>query len=221
MKGHTMKHIVAILCILTLTIGIASAQDQTAKGKAGDKALLFSLNGLSNLGAGNFQGGLGFRYHFTSSMAGRVALGFGMTSVTDKAPTGSSTAVDEKTTDMSFGVAPGLEYYIVHTNSVNGYIGAEVFFRMTSKTVEGVGNVANTKTEVSESTFGAAALIGAEWFPWTGIGLSAEYHLHFSTTTGTSKSTIGSTTTESDAPTETMIGLGSANSANFTLSIYL
>ena len=216
-----MKKFLSVLCILTFAFGIASAQDQTAKGKAGDKALLFSLSGLSSLGAGDFQGGLGMRYHFTNTMAGRFGLGFGMTSTTDKVPTGSTTGVDEKTTDMTFSIAPGLEYYIVHTNSVSGFIGAEILFVMGSKTVEGVSHVANTKNEVSTSTFGASAFIGAEWFPWEGIGLSAEYHLHFTTSSGKTKVTSGNVTTETDAPSVTEIMLGSMNSAAFTLSIYM
>jgi hypothetical protein len=221
MKGSTMKHLITVLCILSLATGMATAQDQTAKGKAGDKALLFSLNGLANLGAGNFQGGFGMRYHFTGTMAGRIGLGFGQSSVTDKAPSGTTSAVDEKTTDMSFSISPGLEYYIVHTKSVSGFIGAEIFYKMTSKTVEGVNNVANTKNEVTGNTFGAAAFIGAEWFPWEGIGLSAEYHLHFATSSGKTTITTASSTSETDAPSTTEIGLGSMNSTSFTLSIYL
>ena len=93
---------------------------------------------------------------------------------------------------------------------------------MNSETVEGINNVANTKNEVTGSTFGASAFIGAEWFPWTGIGLSAEYHLHFATTSGTTKTTLANgTTSETDAPSETSIGLGSMNSVAFTLAIYL
>jgi outer membrane protein W len=216
-----MKHSIAILCIVALTTGMAVAQESTVKGtKAGDKALLFTLKGLSTLGAGDFGGGCGFRYHFTGNMAVRLGLGFGMNSSTEKAAAGTA-GVDDKTTETSFSFAPALEYYIVHTSSVSGYLGVEAFFSMDSKTHEGIGHVDGVKTENSSSTVGAALLLGAEWFPWTGIGLGAEYHLHFMTSSGTSKATTNNVTVETDLPSETMIGLGSANSAAFTLSIYL
>ncbi len=213
-----MKKLITIALVLLLVPFLLQAQDASSKRSAGDKALLFSLNGLGNLGAGNYMGGVGFKYYFSNTMALRASLGFGSSSETKKAP--SSSQADEKTTDMAFSIAPGIVVDLVHNSAVVGYVGGQIMYTMSSNTVENPNYVKDTKTEVTGNTFGAGVFLGAEWYPWNNVSLSAEYLLGFSTTSGKNKVTIGSTTTETDAPSSTDIALGSANSASFTVSFY-
>lgn len=213
-----MKKLFTLALVIFLVPFLLQAQDASSKRSAGDKALLFSLSGLGNLGAGNYMGGVGFKYYFSNNLALRAGLGFANSSETKKAPT--SAGADEKTTDMAFSIAPGIVYELARTGAVVGYVGGQIMYTMSSNTVENPNHVKDTKTEVTGSTFGAGVFMGAEWYPWNNVSLSAEYLLGFSSTTGKNKTTIGSTTTETDAPSSTVIGLGSANSASFTLSFY-
>lgn len=217
-----MKQIFIIALIAIILTGISTAQDVKPKGAEGDKALLFTLKGLNNLGAGDFMGGFGFRYHFASNLSVRVGLGFSSSSETTKRPTGMTTGADQKESSFGFSVSPGIEFWLMKNGPVTAFVGAQVGFSSSSSTVENYNFVANTKTETTGSGFGGGAMMGVQWFPWSNIGLGAEYALSFSTSSGKVKNTpVSGQTTETDLPSTTTISLGSMNSASFTLSIYM
>lgn len=211
---------ITVLLVLVLSTGMILAQDTKPMGRSGDKALLFSLNGLSNLGAGDFNGGVGMRLHLTDQMAVRVGLGFMNESETTKYQ-GTGTGADIKESSMQFSIAPGLQYYMMKNGPVSGYVGGQILFASTSSTLENINFVSGNKDETSETVFGAGVFLGVEWFPWNSISLSAEYQLSFMTSSGTMKVTRSGQTTETDAPDVTSIGLASSNKAAFTLSIFM
>jgi hypothetical protein len=227
-----MNRLVAVLLVLALVCGPVLA-GETVKPitKAGSKALLFDLGGLAALSAGNYQGGLGFKYYISSGFAVRAALGFGSSSETTKNP---STVVplpanqlgESKLTDMAFTIAPGIQYNLVTTNAVVAYAGAQISY--TSRNQErtgnnaglGVGFVKDNSYKTSSSIFGAAAFIGVEWFPWDNISFAGEYRFGFSSSSGKSESSSTAGSASQDAPSSTEFGISSANGANLTLAVY-
>ena len=122
-------------------------------------------------------------------------------------------------------------YFNASTPRVRPYLGAGVrFITQSSDTKPAVATAAPNGTLVETKngtagdglTFGAAAILGAEFFIWPAISLSAEYQLNlFSQTSGadvvtTIKGAPSSVTTK-QASTTTILGFGSAGA---TLHIY-
>ena len=208
-----MKRVLAVLVAAAVAAPMALAQ----KTKQGDKAWLFTLSGLSNLGVGGYNGGVGLLYYLSNDLGLTVGLGFGTANKTTKAPAGSGGA-DQKESQLQLTFSPGLRFNIASSGPVVGYAGVGVFVGIGSQTVENPNYVSGNKVETSSTSFGAGVTIGAEWFAWSNVSLGASYSLSFSTSSGKTKTTTGGTTTEQDAPSQTVIT--TSPSGAFTLSIY-
>jgi len=200
--------LLAVLCLATF----AFAGDATPKSKAGDKAWLFSFNGLSTLGAGSYGGGVGAKYYFQDDMALRFGLGFNYGGSTVKGTGGNP---DVKSSNTSFSLMPALTYTFASAGSVSSYVGGQVGLSMTSNTS---GDDGTNKVVTSTTSFGIGALAGFEWFCYDGISLGAEYSLMFSTGSGKTETTTSGGTVSVDAPTTTSFGI--QNAGNLTLSVY-
>lgn len=224
-----MKKLFPALILLLLVSVAARAQDNTAKHKAGSMGVIFSLNGLAHLGADNvgglasdtISGGFGLKYFISPMLAIRAAVGFQSHATTVKPYSTSTSLVDMKSTIFGFAIRPGIEYHIVSAGPVSGYLGAEVIFGMKNSTTEGINHAPNTKLEESVTAFGGGAFMGAEWHPWSGVSLGAEYHLQFTNSNYKTKMTSSAQTTEYDSPTVTNIALKSASSGNVYISFWL
>jgi opacity protein-like surface antigen len=216
-----MKTLILLLCAACLIANIAIAgDDNTPKTKDGDKAWLFSLGGLSNLSAGNFDGGVGGKYYISEGNAVRLALGFGNSSTTIKYPGSTSGFSDEKVTGTSISVSPAYLHSVSTSGPVQAYFGFGASFAWGSLTDENPNFVNNNKDKISSTTFGVQGIAGVEWFAWSNVSFGAEYQLGYATTSGTVETTAGGTTTSHDTPTNNTFSLGSASSANLTLSVY-
>lgn len=225
-----MKKLLAVVLVLTVTLGTAVAADNSKPiTKAGSTALMFDLGGLANLSAGNYQGGLGIKYYISNGFAVRGALSFGMTSTTTKNPADpvpTTQLSESKLSSLSFTVAPGIQYNVATSAAVVAYVGAQVSFTMSSVEREGnangtgLGFTKDNKYKQSSSIFGAAAFVGVEWFAWDNISLAGEYRFGFSSSTGKEESSNATTSVTEDAPSTTSFGLGSGNAAALTLSVY-
>jgi opacity protein-like surface antigen len=207
-----MKRLVALLVVAGMAAVGASAQ----KTKQGDKAWLFTLSGLSDLGVSGYNGGVGLLYYLNDDLGLTVGLGFGTSSQTKKAPAGGG--ADEKTSSLNLTLSPGLRFNLASSGPVVGYAGVGILFGMQSETVENPEYVSGNKTETSGTVFGAAVTAGAEWFAWSNVSLGASYSLSFTTSSGKQKVTSGGSTTEQDAPSVTKIGIDPSGA--LTLSIY-
>lgn len=225
-----MKQLIAAVLVLTMACGTALAADNSKPvQKAGSTALMFDLGGLANLSAGNYQGGVGFKYYISNGFAVRAAVGFGMTSTTTKNPADPVPTTQEsesKLSGMNFSIAPGIQYNVATSAAVVAYVGAQISYTMGSQTRTGNANNFNVgfskdhEYKESTSTFGGAAFVGVEWFAWDNISFAGEYRFSFSTTSGKAETKNATTSESSDAPSSTSFGLGSANSANLTLCVY-
>jgi opacity protein-like surface antigen len=211
--GCTMKRVAVALLIAAVAGTSAWAQ----KTKAGDKAWLFTLSGLSDLGVGGYNGGLGLLYYLSDDLGLTVGLGFSTSSTTTKAPAGSGGA-DEKESSLGLTLSPGVRFNLASSGPIVGYAGVGVLVGISSKTTENPNHVSGNKVETSSTSIGAGVTVGAEWFAWSNVSLGASYSLAFTTSSGKTKTTSGGTTTEQDAPSTTTIA--TTPSGAFTLSIY-
>lgn len=161
----SMKKIAFILIAMVVLSSFALAGDDTSpKTKQGDKAWMFTFNGLSNLGAGNYMGGAGIKYYIQDNLALRGGVGFYTMSV--------SGATNNPT---NFGVNAGIEYVYSTLGATAAYVGAHVSF-LSEKPSPYLG-AGNTETA---STIGVAAVAGVNWFMWDNVSLQPEYQLGFS-----------------------------------------
>ncbi len=205
-----MYRLVAFFVMGLITISTTYANgDTTVRYKEGSTAMLFTLNGLGNLGADNYQGGIGANHYISNDIALRVGLGFGLNSSTVSQNDGTGEEVSKSST---IPVSPGIRFNLAHNRNIVMYTGGMVNLGLTngSSTVDGSETSSSSSTEI-----GAGVFAGAEFFPWENVALGLEYLLGFSTSSG-------STTTggvESNLPSNTDIEL-SLSTLQFTLSFY-
>lgn len=199
---------IAALCVLACTVSFAQGESMVRR-TAGSTAFLFTLNGLSNIGAGNFMGGVGLNHFLSDDLALRAGLGFGSSSETQKTPTDGKESVTSSTT---FNISPGVRFNLARNNNIAMYLGGQVMFGMTSGSTKFDGTETGS---TSGTSIGVGAFAGAEWFPWNNVSVGLEYGLGFSTTSGTKK--IGET--ETDEPSTTSINLG-LSTVQFVLALY-
>ena len=217
-----MKIVFILLCVVCLMANIAIAgDDNTPKTKEGDKAWLFSLGGLSDLSAGNFNGGVGGKYYVSDGNAVRLSLGFANSNTTIKY-TGpvDPTRADEKISGTAFSLVPAFLHSFTPNGPINAYLGIQAGFGWGSFTDENPGFVNNNKTKNSSTTFIVGGVAGVEWFAWSNVSFGAEYQLVYTNVSGTREVTIGGTTTSTDLPSTNAVTLGSSSSGNLTLSVY-
>jgi hypothetical protein len=229
-----MKRIMLTLLAVSVLCANVFASDTKPMTKQGDTALLFTLGGLSNLAAGNFQGGLGLKYFILRNVAIRLGLGFSSSSEKFKnpavGPLPPTVLGESKYTATTFSIAPGVVYDFATSGSVVAYVGGQVYFATTSREQDGTtsGNIPNPnpsytsgqKIKISTTDIGVGALVGVEWFAWDNISFGAEYGFGFLTNSGKTEVTAGNTTTSTDSPTFTTISLTSLSGGNLTLAVY-
>lgn len=155
-----MKKIgLALLAVVVLATFAFAGDDVTPKTKSGDKAWMFTFNGLSNLGAGNYNNGAGIKYYFQDNMAIRFGVSYSSSSVSGASNNPSS-----------YGVNAGLEYVFSTLGSTAAYFGGEVMY--------GSSKNAGTNWE-NASMFGVGAIAGVNWFVYNNVSLTPEYQLGF------------------------------------------
>lgn len=207
-----------------------------AMNSAGDKALLFQFNGLSNLGTGSYlsMGGvsvgsvslpyfnaIGAKYYFSDGFAGKGALLFGYNSETAKADAGGYS--DQKESSFGFGLEFGIQSDIIKSGSFLGYIGAGAGFAYITGTYEPSvpsppPTGTTTKHDASLTNFGVAGILGFEYFIFDRISLGAEYQFGVVFGSGTYETTRqGLATIKQDLPSLMSLGF---NTVSFKLAAY-
>ena len=222
-----MKRLLALVLVALFVVNVTYAGDIVLpKTKAGNKALLFTLGGLANLGAGTYGGGIGGKYYFADKWAGRLGIGFTTSTSTtnnpnDPVPAGESGERDE--TSTNFTITPGVLYTIAVTGPVNAYVGAQFLFVSGTTSEDGIGGNgfdSDSKLENSSTSFGGGLILGVEWFPWENVSFGAEYTFGVLSGSSESTSTVNGSSETSDGPTTTSIGTSAVNGANLTLSVF-
>lgn len=210
-----------LLALMILPVSLFAQQSAstsngpTPRSSAGDFALLFDLGGLAQLALNGFNAagvdtmnvgaGFGAKYFLANDLALRLGLAVGSTNATQPV----DSVNNDEFSVFRFAIAPGVVYNVAKTGAVAGYVGGQIAYGMSSSTRNPVSD-AEPDVEASTSSFSVAAIIGGEWFPWSGVSLSAEYQLGFGTSSAEEERTIeGQTPVRIELPTESSFGLGS------------
>lgn len=211
-----MKKLWILFAIFLLAFSNSFSKDDTGyKAKEGDQAVLFNLGGLSELKPNDFCGGLGYQYYFMNHLAFRFAVGLDFQkSDLEKPETGTKDYMSE---DLTFTLRPGIRYNIGTSSTVLGYIGSELIFSITKNVIEGEGFLDQKKEEKSNN-FGLGFFLGAEWFAFRNVSLSAEYS--FGINFGSGEETLTTPSGSETTKLPSTIGAGLHSSGVFTVSFY-
>lgn len=232
-----MKNALVVVVASILLGGMSPAQEIVPAVKAGSKSINFTFGGLGTFGltGAGVSGGISGSYFFSKESAIRLGLQVFSRSTTtpwnDLTPTKTNPGSDGSTSLFAFGISGDYLWYIGGiTPRVRPYLGVGVrVISQSSDTKPPIATGAPNGTLTEEKngtpgdglTFGSAAVIGAEFFLWTEISLSAEYQLNLFSVTSNSdlvQSYKGapSVTTKQGSST-TILGFGAAGA---TLHIY-
>lgn len=184
MKKRLVSSCIALVVSLTLLAPAAWSEDVTPEIASGSKALLFTFQGLQNIGALAYNGGIGGKYYLMDMLALRASLLMGISNTVILAnPPAGSTGKDGSNTSWSFGFTAGGEYHFLKTR-VSPYAGATIGLTSTateSKTAA-IAPAVQTTTKNSPPAglnFNVNALGGVEFFIIKELSLSAEYQLGY------------------------------------------
>ncbi len=180
--------------------------------RQGDKALLFTINGLGSFGVDGANAGMlieensgdidttpcygvGFKSFISNRIALRVGLAYMKASVTTETDDG-----DEVDSRSLLSLQPAIEYHLWQSEAVSIYSGGLLQFTQFAASSE-VPDA--DEVTLSSSSLGFAALLGAEFYPWKNVSFAAEYQLGFAS--GSSKYDDG--TDEIEGPKASMMGI--------------
>jgi opacity protein-like surface antigen len=227
------------LAVVT-AVSFVSAQEFATSVEQGKWAGLFSFSGLSYLGAGSYNGGIGAKFYLSNNMAIRGGLQFAHASLDvlpTPTPTPPNSGLDGYRHGTKFGVSAAVEYHLLPTR-VSPYIGGGAGFSSAStedKTAV-IGNPPNEQNQqvtknlnggetIKGITFdpglslNVGALAGVEFFITKEVSLSAEYLIGYSMLSPSDQEvTLGPTTTTTPAASSSSINVSATGV--LTLAIY-
>ncbi len=210
--------IIAYMIIAACANNLFAADDVSYRAKSGDQALLFQLKGLSELSPANFNGGIGYQYYFANHTAFRMGLGINIESDHQDKPDTNS-AKDYSKSSVNFSFTPGIRYNFGTSSNILAYMGTEAIYSIAKSTEEGL-NFTKAKSVISSNEYGLGFFLGAEWFAFKNVSLSAEYSIRLKYATSSVENTaITGETVKVNLPDKFTAGLGNS-SMFFTLSFY-
>ena len=207
-----MKKLIALVVGILMLCSFAFAQDMPAGNKQGAKSLDFTFNGLGTFGLNNV--GVSLTYFLSSDAAVRLGLNAQNVSTSQDPP--STVVGGQKAETSQLTVAVGADYLMYMSGAssrVRPYMGAGVGFGMTS------GSEKNTTADEIKTggiVLGVAGILGAEFYLYNEISLSAEYSLNLVTLVLPSdrEVTNGGVTTKTPGVNQTTIlGFGATGAA--------
>jgi len=225
-----MKKVLILALAVVMVVSFASAQDVVPGVKAGSKSLNFTFGGLGAFGlfATGPNGGIGVSYFLNSDAALRLGLQVQSTSRTLAAnPPAGQSGTDG--TNSSFGLGIGADYLMyMNAGRVRPYWGGGVQFLMNSNdykpAVNGAGsqdeNKNNPQVGPTGVTFQLAGFLGAEFFIYPELSVSAEYQLNIVNINAPADNVVtagGTSATYKVGGTTNILGFGAAGA---TLHIY-
>lgn len=182
-----MKKILAVVLAVVMMCGVVMAQDvQNLGTNAGDKSLNFAFGGLGAFGIGtpNAYGGVSLSYFLSGDAAVRVGLNVGTSSSSTPAAVTGNTDAENSTFDLGLG-GDYLMFMTGASTRVRPYMGGGVSVGLGSSSTKNsvtpaingeVVEVTNTRA-ADGFTLSLGGIIGAEFYLYPELSLSAEYRL--------------------------------------------
>jgi hypothetical protein len=189
-----MKTTLTLLAALLIAAQSLPAQEFRPAARAGAMSLNFTFGGFGSFGiAGSgVSGGLGISHFVSSDLAYRLGLQAVYNKVTtpwnDLTPNGTNPGSDGSNSSLGLGI--GFDY-LMYTSSIapriRPYWGPGVFIIYNSSDVKPAvsgfaptGTLLETKNANANDgfTFGVLGVLGAEFFLYPELSLSAEYQLN-------------------------------------------
>ena len=211
-----MKKILFCLILIGICSQNLRGGEPYFRAKQGDQALLFQINGLSYISAGNFEGGLGYQFYFAKHWAFRFAIGGYYENDSYVKPEGG--IIDKEESESSFMIIPGVRFNLASSSNILAYAGLQGLVQTSKATIDGV-DYQEINSEETSTTFGGGLFLGAEWFAWENVSISAEYKLMYKYSSGKIVTSSGDHSEELELPDTTEFGLNTS-AANFTISFY-
>ncbi len=193
-----MKSFVILVICLAVIFSAANLNGAEPQTKQGSKSLYFGLGGFNDFGFDNTS--LGGQYNFQDNMAVWCELGFQSNS--DKA---NETAQEVKN-DM-FLFSAGFLYYAFQKGPIAVYFSPQFGV--------GFGSSENGPAKESTNEFSGGISVGAEWWAFDGVSLTATTFIGYSTTKTTSED--GNSKEEG---TSNQLGIIGAANSKFLVSFY-
>jgi len=218
MKGLTFAVTTLVLVVAALVLAVAAlvlaagpAQAASVATERGDKAIVFTFDGLSSMHTGTYEGGVGMRWYVKDDLALRPGLEVSF----DENELDPAGPAARERSDWSAGINLALEKHRRGpASSVSPYFGGLLGFSFnggdSDESRPGQGGVVRNETTSNSTTIGIAAILGFEWGFTEGMTLGAEYRLGAEWTTGdleTSVTTPTDTTSEDADFSETDLGI--------------
>ena len=123
-----MRNILVVILIFMCTFTFAQDESKTSIA-GGAKALVFEFDGLDNLSADSYQGGIGAKLFLNKSMALRMMLNFDRTSEEDPVnPNTGQDGTNGESVNSNFGLGAGLEIHLGNKSRVSPYFGGGLGF---------------------------------------------------------------------------------------------
>lgn len=208
-------------------------QTTTPYFTSGSTALLFSFSGLANLGANEFDGGIGGKLYRSDSWALRASLQFSTASRDIPAnPDPGEIGFDGSQSGWRFGVGAAAEYHLIRAR-VTPFIGGGIGFWI-SRTESKNAIVGGTQTTIRNNVFGETidgrtyaagtsvglyGMAGVEYFVASSVSLAAEYRLGIlSTSRAEEERTSGNTTITTKSGSSLLFGFSTGGA--LTLAVY-
>jgi len=219
------------LSLIFLTVGtvflflnscLANDSTMVRKGKWG---ISLSASGLSNLGIGLYQGGIGIKHWRSDNIAWKARVGFGLTSTIY--PASYQGYSDAKTKQGNFSLNLGPEFHFAQESKFSPYFYTGVGISTSVTTYYYSVNILNptpgevTKKRTTTTSLGLDGAIGLEYFFNSHLSLAAEYQVNLSYQFYREKWTLspGSSTTGPNTHDSDNFNFG-AKTSSLILTIY-
>jgi len=215
-KGAIIPVALAFLLVFT---GISSAEESGAKGHKGDKGICFSVSGLSSVGIGQYEGGIGGKYWISKKLALISSIGI---SVNRQTTTSSHVDyTDTKNNYIRFSLFAGVEDHFFIKNKISPYWGGGLRFSTYTNTIYPSLRIdhpspgSTKKDKRTTGTFGIRGFCGIEYFFADWVSLAGQYQIDYYYEKSTRKRTVvegpGVTQPRESKSTRTTLGLGTSS----------
>lgn len=171
------------LAFLVILTGISTAKECGMEDHKGDKGISFTVSGLSSVGIGQYEGGIGGKFWISRKLAIISSLGVSAQRTTINAEQEGYT--DEKTNSSKFSMFVGMEDHFFIKNNLSPYLGGGVRFstspwtRYLSLPIDYRPPGSLQKEKRCTKTFGIRGFCGIEYFFADWVSLAGQYQIDY------------------------------------------